>query len=296
MPDELTIGFLGFGEAGFEIAKGLHTAGLAHICACHRRRDDPARSAWVRERARKGGAKYSGSVKEVIEEADVILSVVSPQACLAVARDAAPHLRPGQFYLDLTSSSPEDMSHIAALVEPTGAKFVDGAIMGAVPLAGHRVLIYAAGPHSEEAARLLNAWGMNVQAVGGEPGEASAIKLILSVATKGWGALLVEMLLAARHFQVEEPVLKALHQFFALGLETVINRCVGSDALHAARRVEEMESCVRFLQSLGIEPMMTQATVKRLQWSASLGLQDYFKGVSPKGYKEVIAAWESLGL
>ena len=37
-------------------------------------------------------------------------------------------------------------------------------------------------------------------AVGKEPGQASAIKLILSISTKGLEALLVEMLLAAHHY------------------------------------------------------------------------------------------------
>jgi len=38
-----------------------------------------------------------------------------------------------QIYLDLTSSFPEEMKAASALMEPTGAKFVDGAIMGALP-------------------------------------------------------------------------------------------------------------------------------------------------------------------
>jgi hypothetical protein len=81
-----------------------------------------------------------------------------------------------------------------------------------------------------------------------------------------------------------------------MGLEALINRFVGSDAVHAGRRVKEMESSVRLLKNLGVDPMMTEATVQRLKWSASLGLSEYFKGVSPEGYKEVIKAWEKIGL
>jgi 3-hydroxyisobutyrate dehydrogenase-like beta-hydroxyacid dehydrogenase len=250
----------------------------------------------LRNRAREAGAIFLESVGEVVKEAGIILSVVPPEASLAAAREAVPHLHAGQIYLDLTSSFPEDMEAASTLVESTGARFVDGAIMGALPISGHKVLIFAAGSHAAEAARLLNQRGMNLQAVGTEPGRASAIKLILSISSKGLEAVLVETLLAARHYGVEEQVLSAFHQFFSKGLDAAIDRFVGSDAVHAGRRVKEMESSVRLLKKLGIAPIMTEATVQRLKWSASLGLKEYFKDKTPEGYKEVIRAWEAMGL
>jgi 3-hydroxyisobutyrate dehydrogenase-like beta-hydroxyacid dehydrogenase len=208
----------------------------------------------------------------------------------------APHLKAGQIYIDLTSSFPGEMKMMADLVALSGAGFVDGAMMGPLPVYGHKVLIYAAGRAAEEAARIMNAHGMNLKVVGEEPGQASAIKLILSIATKGFGALLVEMLLASHHYRVEEPVLLALNQFFARGLDAVVDRFVGSDAVHAGRRIKEMESSVRLLQEIGTDPIMAQATVQRLKWSASLHLTEYFGGITPDGYREVIQAWEKIGL
>jgi 3-hydroxyisobutyrate dehydrogenase-like beta-hydroxyacid dehydrogenase len=296
MSQESALGFIGFGEAGFELARGLHSAGEAPLYACDQATLDPARSLWLRNRAREAGAIYLESIGEVVEKTEVILSVVNSEASLPAAREAAPHLRPGKIYVDLTSSFPEDMKAASALVEPSGAGFVDGAIMGALPISGHKVLIYAAGSHAEEAARLLNQRGMNLHVVGPDPGRASAIKLILSISSKGLEAILVETLLAAHHYGVEEQVLSAFHQFFAKGLDAAIDRLVGSDAVHSGRRVKEMESSVRLLQNLGLDPIMTGATVQRLKWSASLGLKEYFKGRTPEGYKEVIQAWEAMGL
>jgi 3-hydroxyisobutyrate dehydrogenase-like beta-hydroxyacid dehydrogenase len=296
MNKHLSVGFIGFGEAGFEMAKGLHSEGTIRLFVYDLKGQDPERADWIKNRAQEAGAAYLESTEEVVRKADVILSLVTPEASVAVAREAAPHLKPGQIYLDLTSSFPDDMKAIAALVEPTGAKFTDGAMMGALPIYGHKVLIYAAGPHAEKAAQILNPRGMNLQVVGKEPGQASAIKLILSISTKGLEALLVEMLLAAHPYGVEEQVLSALNQFFVMGLEALINRFVGSDAVHAGRRVKEMESSVRLLKNLGVDPIMSEATVQRLKWSASLGLSEYFKGISPEGYKEVIKAWEKIGL
>jgi len=296
MKEHLSLGFLGFGEAGFELARGLHSAGAAPIYACDKTTPDPTRSLWLRNRAREAGAVYLESVGEVVKKAEIILSVVTPEASLSAAQEAAPHLRPGKIYLDLTSSFPGDMKAASALVELTGTRFVDGAMMGAVPFYGHKVLIYVSGPYAGEVAQILNEWGMNVQVVGKEPGQASAIKLILSIATKGFEALLVEMLLAAHHYHVEEQVLFALNQFFLKGLDSVVNRFVGSDAVHAGRRVEEMKSSVKLLEALGVDPIMGKATLQRLKWSASLGLSEYFKGIPPEGYKEVIQAWEEIGL
>jgi 3-hydroxyisobutyrate dehydrogenase-like beta-hydroxyacid dehydrogenase len=296
MAKEFPLGFIGFGEAGYELARGLHCEGISPLYACDKTTLGPDRLLFLRNRAREVGVHYLESIGEVVKKAEIILSVVTPEASLSAAQEAAPHLRPGQTYLDLTSSFPEDMKAASALVEPTGARFVDGAIMGALPISGHKVLIYAAGSHAEEAARLLNQRGMNIQPVGQEPGRASAIKLILSISSKGLEALLVETLLAAHHYGVEEQVLSAFHQFFAKGLEAAIDRFVGSDAVHSGRRVKEMESSVRLLKNLGMDPIMTEATVRRLKWSASLGLKEFFQDRTPEGYREVIQAWEAMGL
>jgi 3-hydroxyisobutyrate dehydrogenase-like beta-hydroxyacid dehydrogenase len=180
MAEEFALGFIGFGEAGFELARGLHSAGAARLCACDQATLDPARSLWLRNRAREAGAIFLESIEEVAREAEVLLSVVTPEASLSAAREAVPHLRPGQIYLDLTSSFPEDMKAASALVEPTGARFVDGAIMGALPISGHKVLIYAAGTHAEEAASTSG----DEPPSSGRTRASPAIKLILSISSE----------------------------------------------------------------------------------------------------------------
>ncbi len=297
MPETFAIGFIGFGEAGFIIAKGLHEAGLERIFFYHLNRQDPQRAALAAKRGREAGATALDSAEELAARSDYLLSVVPPDAALAAAEEIAPFLGPGKVYIDLTSSSPETMKAAAGQIEATGARFVDGALMGPVPAEGHRVLTFVSGARAEEAAATLNRYGMNLRPVGPEAGQASAIKLILSIATKGFGGLLVEMLLAAHHFRVEETVLKVLNdQFFGRGLEYVVDRFVGSDAIFAGRRAAEMEASQQLLEELGIDPLMVRATVERLKWSASLGLSASFGGVPPAGYREVIQAWEEIGL
>jgi 3-hydroxyisobutyrate dehydrogenase-like beta-hydroxyacid dehydrogenase len=297
MPDPISIGFIGLGEAGFAIAKGLHAAGVERVFFTHRNRRDPERAALAAQRGREAGATALDSAEELASRSDYLLSVVPPDAAVAAAEEIAPFLGPGKVYLDLTSSSPEAMKAAAQLIEATGALFIDGALMGPVPAEGHRVLTFVAGPQAEAVAATLNRYGMNLRVVGADAGQASAIKLILSIATKGFGGLLVEMLLAAHHFRVEETVLKVLNdQFFGRGLEYVVDRFLGSDAVYAGRRAVEMEASQRLLEQLEIDPLMVRATVERLKWSASLGLSAKFGGVPPAGYQEVIRAWEEIGL
>lgn len=292
----ITVGFIGFGEAGYELARGLKASGVPEISVCHRRRDDPQRVAFVKSRAHAAGADYRDSMGEVVGRSRVVLSVVTPESTEDVAREAAAYLGPGQIYFDLTSSEPASMERAARAVEAAGASFVDGAMMGSLPIFKHRVLIYASGRAACELAESLNAYGMNVRAIGETPGQASAAKMLASVVTKGLEALLVEMLLAAHRYGVEESVLGAIDQFFAMGFYTLVDRFVGSDAVHAGRRVKEMEGAARFLRRLGVEPIMTDATVKRLRWSASLSLNGYFKGISPSSYRDVIEAWKEKGV
>jgi len=296
MKKSISVGFIGFGEAGSAIAKGLRGEGITQMSLCHLRKDDPRRVAWVKAQAKESGVQYRESVPEVVDSAQVIFSVVSLDGAVAAAEKALGALKSGKTYLDLTSSFPEDMKAIAKMIEPTGAKFVDGAMMAALPQHRHKVLTYVAGPHAAETAEWLNAWGMNLKVVGDQPGQASAIKLLLSVGTKGFESVLVEMLLASHHYGVEHHVLSALNEFFKKGLDSAIHRLVGSDAVHAGRRVKEMESSVKLLESLGVEPLMSRATVQRLRWSASLGLAEHFHGQSPETYQEVIEAWEKIGL
>ncbi len=65
---------------------------------------------------------------------------------------------------------------------------------------------------------------------------------------------------------------------------------VGRVVVHGERRAREMEEVAATLKDLGIEPMMAEATVRRMDWAAELGLKARFGGEFPKSYKEVLEA------
>ena len=47
-----------------------------------------------------------------------------------------PHLRPGQTYCDLNSTAPSVKLQLDDLLKPSGAGFVEGAILGAIGVTG----------------------------------------------------------------------------------------------------------------------------------------------------------------
>jgi hypothetical protein len=69
---------------------------------------------------------------------------------------------------------------------------------------------------------------------------------------------------------------------------------VGRVVVHGERRAREMEEVVETLRSMGVEPMMAEATVRRMDWSAQLGLRKIFGGEPPASHREFADAVAEL--
>jgi hypothetical protein len=55
-----------------------------------------------------------------------------------------------------------------------------------------------------------------------------------------------------------------------------------------------MEEVAETLRSVGVDPIMSEATARRQDWSASLGLASRFGPEGPRTYQEVLEVLESL--
>ena len=129
------LGFIGFGEAGPLIAKGLLGAG----------HPAPIAARDIRNRPPVDGVEMAGSIAELTGRCDIILSTVTATEALEVAQEAAQTLKSGQIYMDLNSTSPMVKQAIAEVVNPTGARFVEVAVMDGVPGKNHRVPMLLVG-------------------------------------------------------------------------------------------------------------------------------------------------------
>lgn len=268
------IGLIGFGEGGTAIGGGLGAAdgwrGRAPAGSNTPRRllavdialDQDARGRALGRRARELDIAIAASCTKALRDADVIFSVVPGESALDAARAAAPHLKPGVFYLDLcTVSGPMAEADRQALL-PAGVRYVDVAVMGSFLNFGHRPPMLLAGEDAEEAAAWMRHEGFDVKVLGAKPGSASAVKLLRSVLMKGIEALGVECLVAAQRQGLVAEVLDNVGDVDKMGFAKFVEMLVNTHVVHAKRRWEEMELVARGLQECGVAPLMTRAIIE----------------------------------
>lgn len=295
LPDNPRVGFVGLGELGYNVAQGLKEAGIAEIRA-YDLRNRPPHTEFFRERAGRAGVELVSTMAELIARADLVVSAVTVTAAMPVAREAVPFLNSRHIYVDINSCAGPAKAEIAAVISATGARFVDAAGMAGAPIYRHKMAIWACGEGAEEFQRGMSRFGMQIRVLPGPPGAAASVKMLRSVLMKGTEALLWEMLVAAHRAGLDQEVYEAA----ILGMEDMpfsarTNSFITRGAIHAERRAHEMEHAAANLRSLGVEPIMTEATCRRLQWAADLDLKTYFDWTAPADYQLVMEAVAKLG-
>ena len=270
MADRVT--FIGFGEAGQAFAGRDGWQGRAR--AYDRLTDSPAERPAKEADYRRFGVEGCATLAEALKEAGLVLSLVTADQALAVAREAAGTLNAGALYCDMNSVAPATKQAAAAAIERAGGRYVDVAIMSPVNPARLAAPLLLSGPEAPEAARALGSLGFsNLRVVGPSVGQASSIKMIRSGMVKGIEALTAECLLAADVAGVVEEVLASLDasekpRSWAERADYNLDRMIA----HGPRRAEEMEEVARTLEHLGIDPVMTRGTIQRQREIGALRL------------------------
>jgi len=288
----MTIGFVGFGEAGFTIGKGLRGAGVETLVAYDIAANSAERGALIRSRAADAGATLVDSPQALAGAADILLSTVTCSSALDAARQNAPHLTSDHTYADLNSVSPAVKRSIAEVIGGAGAAFVEIAVMAPVGPYGHRVPMLLGGPSAEAFASRLAPLGMRLQTLpAGEIGAAAATKMCRSIVVKGLEALLTECVLGASEYGATAHVFASLQESYpGIDWQELADYNMNRLVVHGERRAREMEEVAETLHAMGVEPIMAEATARRQDWSAKLGLKAHFPPEGPKTAAEVIAA------
>jgi 3-hydroxyisobutyrate dehydrogenase-like beta-hydroxyacid dehydrogenase len=261
---------IGLGEVGTILADDLCGSGAA-LSAWDLRFADPASgpSRAAAARPLRAGADAGDAVRG----ADLVISAVTAAQAAAAARAAAPALVAGAHYLDLNSASPASKAEAAALVAERGGRYVEAAVMAAVPPHRMAAPMLLGGPHAEAFLPLAHRLGFaRARFFSAEYGRAAAAKLCRSVIVKGLEALVLEALLAARRHGVEDAVLVSLDSLVAGADWPALARHMISRALeHGARRAEEMREAARTVSEAGLAPLMSAACAERQQWASRFG-------------------------
>lgn len=284
------LGFIGFGEAAYNIAMGLKDEGFENIAAHDKFWNVEPQSALITGRAQEAGVKLFPSIQELVENSEMVVSAVSADMALPLAREAQPFLKENQIYVDLNATSPMTKEEVDAVISPS-ASFVDCAVMGPVPTYRHKVPVTISGKGAKTFFDTMAPYGMNMTYMDAPAGSASGTKMMRSIFMKGFVMLLLETILAARKYQVADDIVMSIGETLTSGpFMDKVNNLVGRGVIHSERREHEMDEVIATLEAIDVNGIMSRATKAKLNWCTQLGLKDYFKGVPPKDFHEIFAA------
>lgn len=287
-----TVGFLGFGEAGSLFATGLVAAGAEGVVAYDIAQDT---SPLVRERAARVGVELVADPDILAARADIIVSAVICSRSEEAAARIAPSLRPGTFLLDINSTAAGAKQRNAALVEPSGAAYVDVAVMANASSDLTRLPLLLSGPRASEVVGLLAPAPIVADVVSDVPGDAARIKMFRSLLVKGLEALSLEAMMACYPAGVHEQVLASFEDTFgSYSFSELVRHLIERHAVHGARRADELEEVALSLSEVGVAPLMAEAGHRRMMWDVERGLQSRFGGGQDPDWIDVLEALEDL--
>ncbi|OIJ13841.1 3-hydroxyisobutyrate dehydrogenase [Anaerobacillus arseniciselenatis] len=289
----MKLGFIGFGEAAFEMSMGLKKEGLKNILAFDPLWSDSKFGQLIQERANKAEVILKEIPNDVVNMVDILIVAVPADKALTVSQSLFSNLKMGSIYVDVSASTPDVKAKISQNINERNIAFVDGAMMGPLPVYKHKVPILASGNGTDKFIDIMSVYNMSISKVSDTAGEASAVKLIRSIFMKGLPALLVEMLEAARKFNVEELVIKSVSETMnSKTFEETMNRLVTGTSIHALRRSVELEGTIKMLEASNLNHLMSKSASEKLQILGEFNLKDKFEGKTPNSWLQVIDAME----
>jgi 3-hydroxyisobutyrate dehydrogenase-like beta-hydroxyacid dehydrogenase len=279
------IGVIGYGEVGKIFSAQLKDKPGVLCVAVWDCKFEQATAAAEQSHARQAGVQACTSMRALCEASTLIISAVTASSTLAVAQEAALHIRAGSVFLDLNSASPTAKQQCAAAIDAAGAVYVEAGVMTSVPPYGTRVPMLLGGAQAADLAALLSAWGLDVKAVSDKLGVASAIKMCRSVMIKGLEALVIESYTTARAYGVEDHVLPTLQETFpSIDWDKQGAYFFSRVVQHGQRRAQEMRESANTVREAGFEPFMASAIADKQQWVADQAVKGVFNGL-PKDVK-----------
>lgn len=182
-----TVGWIGVGAMGLPICQNLMKGGLRVIA-----HDVQAERLAL---ARAAGAGTADTLDDMLSRVGTVCSMVfDDKALLAVVRAAAPGLREGMFFVDLSTVSPGASAIAAKLLEAVGARYVRAPVSGSVSLAEAGTLtVLGSGLRQDFEACLPVFEKMSTSQRYVGPGEAArVIKLLINMMVVNSTALIGE--------------------------------------------------------------------------------------------------------
>ena len=245
-----TVAILSPGDMGSNVGRALRENGLEVITCL------TERSARTRELSDVAGIVDVPDFAEMVDRADIVLSVLVPERAIDVARQVADVIRAtGKSvpFADCNPVAPSVSMQMAAIIETAGGKYIDGGIIGSPPGRGEPPRFYASGPH-EAILGQLDGRGISVPLMGGEIGRASAIKMCYASLSKGAAALNASALISAMNLGIYDEFIAEMES----SQKAVLSNMQGVNSLGAKafRWIDEMEQISATFGAAGATPYL----------------------------------------
>lgn len=243
-----TVGILSPGDMGHAVGQRLREHGLRVITCLE------GRSERTKRLAQQARLENVASYRELVQEADFILSIMVPANAMPAAQlvaEALAQTKASLIYADCNAIAPQTVTQIGELIAGAGGQFVDASIIGPPPRNQGSTRFYASGPQVERFAG-LSRYGLDVRVMGDQIGQASAIKMCYAALTKGLAALSLELLTAGEALGVSH----LLHEEFKSSQAALYKRMEGLTGVptNSRRWVGEMEEIAKTFEHVGLTP------------------------------------------
>ena len=241
-----TIAILSPGSMGSAVGQVLRESGYDVVTNLD------GRSERTRVLAEEAGFRAVSGIDSIVEEADLVMSILVPSEAILVAREAAAAMKrtgASPAYADCNAVSPDTARELGGIIEAAGGRFIDAGIIGGPPGSGSPPRFYASGPH-EAVIGELDGKGIIVPLLGGDVGRASAIKMCYASLTKGVSALQTAALVAAYRLGLSSELEEEMSSSQANVLAQM-QSVIGLPG-KAFRWVGEMEEIAATFESVGV--------------------------------------------
>jgi len=244
-----TIGILSPGDMGHSVGKEFKNNGFS-IVTCLK-----GRSKLTKNYAKEAGFVCLKTYKNVLEESDVVLSILPPKNSITLASKIAKDLekiKSKPVYVDCNAISPQNAKKINKIIVATGCSFVDSGIIGPPPINTNTTKFYISGLQLNKL-KELETKRIQICPVGKEIGRASAMKMCYASLTKGTRALHAAVITVAE----KHGLTKELKKEFLSSQKNIYEMMIKTQPRLpsvSGRWIGEMEEIADTFKEMGVSP------------------------------------------
>jgi len=285
------VGMMSPGDMGQAVAIQLRAGGF-NVCTALEGRSDRTRAL-----AREAGLTDVGSIGQLVDQCDVVLSIMDPGSAVNFARQAAEALRATRsntLIVDCNAIAPDTVRQIAGVIKQGGGRFLDAGIIGPPPRGKAKTNLYVSGPDAGDLEQLAGPQ-LIIHAIGDGISDASALKMCYGALNKGTQALWLEVLIAAQRLGVAGLLDQQLQQSQAERYIWALGQLPPLPP-KAYRWVPEMLEISKTLSAAGMTAKMFEgaADVYRFVAATSLGKETPESRDKTRGGKDIVRLLASM--